>query len=122
MSVFKGRHKFNRKIQNGKRHVKIFSAGEDLAVLPRKITFHGRNQRDVHFAEKEVLRYWCETRHMLDENCPVATPTTEESGMSLNEQSDTPGENFAPVRSESSVETQPSAESQQKSSPTGGEG
>ena len=34
---------------------------------------------------------------MLDENCPVATPTTEDSGMSLNEQSDTPGENLAPV-------------------------
>ena len=57
---------------------------------------------------------------MLGENCPVATPTTEDSGMSLNEQSDTPGENLAPVRPESSVETQPSAESQQTSSPTWG--
>ena len=57
---------------------------------------------------------------MLGENCPVATPTTEDSGMSLNEQSDTPGENLAPVRPESSVETQPSAESQQTSSLTEG--
>ena len=55
---------------------------------------------------------------MLGENCPVATPTTEHSGMSLNEQSDTPGENLAPVRPESSVE--PSAEFQQTSSPTRG--
>ena len=56
---------------------------------------------------------------MLGENCPVATPTTEDSGMSLNEQSDTPGENLTPVRPQSSVETQPSAESQQ-TSPTRG--
>ena len=55
---------------------------------------------------------------MLGENCPVATPTTEHSGMSLNEQSDTPGENLAPVRPEPSVE--PSAEFQQTSSPTRG--
>ena len=27
VSLFKGRHEFNRKIQNGKRHVKIFPAG-----------------------------------------------------------------------------------------------
>ena len=50
----------------------------------------------------------------------VATPATEDSGMSLNEQSDTPGENLAPVRTESSVETQPSAESQQTPSRTRG--
>ena len=31
--------------------------------------------------------------HMLGEICPVATPTTEDSGMSLNEQSNTTGEN-----------------------------
>ena len=27
VSVFKGRHKFNRKLRNGKRHVRIFPAG-----------------------------------------------------------------------------------------------
>ena len=48
---------------------------------------------------------------MLGENCPVATPTTEDSGMSLNEQSDAPGKNLAPVRPQSSVEAQPSADS-----------
>ena len=37
VSVFKGRHKFNTDIRNGKRHVKIFPAGEDPAILPRKM-------------------------------------------------------------------------------------
>ena len=77
--MFKRRHKFNRKIQNGKRHFE-----------------------------------------RLGENCPLATPITEDSGMSLKEQSHTPGEHLAPLRPESSVETQPSAESQQTSSPTRG--
>ena len=74
VSVFKGRHEFNRKIRNGKRHFKIFPAGGDPAVLPRKIFFHGRIQRDVLFAEKKVFCYRCKTRHMLGQNCPVATP------------------------------------------------
>ena len=91
VTVFKGRHEFNRKIRNGKGHVKIFPAEEYPAILPRKISFHGRIQRDVLFAEKEVLCYSCKTRHMLGENCPVATPITEDFGMSLNEKSDTPG-------------------------------
>ena len=97
VTVFKGRHEFNMKIRNGKGHVKIFPAGEDPAILPRKISFHGRIQRDVLFAEKVVLCYRCKTRHMLGENCPVATPITEDCGMSLNEKSDTLGENLAPV-------------------------
>ena len=118
--MFKVRHEYNRKIRNGKRHVEIFSAGGDPAILPTKISFHGRIQGDLLFAGKEVFCYRYQTRHMLGENCPVATPTTEDSGMSLNEQSDTPGENLAPVRPESSVGTQPSAESQQTSSPTQG--
>ena len=82
VSVFKGRHKFNTDTRNGKRHVKIFPAGGDPAILPRKISFHGRIQRDVLFAEKVVLCYRCKTRHMLGENCPVVTPTTEDSSMS----------------------------------------
>ena len=118
VTVFKGRHKFNRKIRNGKRHVKIFPVGEDPAILPRKICFHGRIQRDVLFAEKVVLCYRCKTRHMLGENYPVATPTIEDSSMPLNEESDIPGENVAPVQPKPSVETQSSAESQQTSSPT----
>ena len=76
LSVFKGRHKFNRKIRNGKRHVRIFPAGGDPAVLPRKISFYGGASRDVLFAEKVVLCYRCKTCHMLGENCPVATSTT----------------------------------------------
>ena len=58
---------------------------------------------------------------MLGENCPVVTPTTEDSSMSLAEQSDIPGESTAPVQPESSVMTQPSTESQQISSPSQGE-
>ena len=118
VAVFKGRHKFNKNIRNGKRHVKIFPAGGDPGILPRKVTFHGRIQRDVLFAEKVVLCYKCKTRHMLGENCPVATPAQEDSSMSLTEQSgDTVG-GAAPVQQEPSVEIQPSAESQQTSSPS----
>ena len=117
VAVFKGRHKFNSDVRNGKRHVKIFPAGEDPAILPRKISFHGRIQRDVLFAEKVVLCYRCKTRHMLGENCPVVTPTTEDSGMSLAEQSDATVGGTVPAQQESSVEIQPSAESQQASSP-----
>ena len=113
VSVFKG----NTDIRNGKRHVKIFPAGEDPATLPRKITFHGRIQRDVLFAEKVVLCYRCKTRHMLGENCPVVTPTTEDSSMSLAEQSVATVGSAAPVQPESSVKTQISNESQQTSPP-----
>ena len=117
VAVFKGRHKFNSDVRNGKRHVKIFPAGKDPAILPRKISFHGRIQRDVLFAEKVVLCYRCKTRHMLGENCPVVTPTTKDPSMSLPEQSGATVEGAAPVQQESSVEIQPSAESQQASSP-----
>ena len=57
VSVFKGRHEYNRKIRNGKRHVEIFSAGGDPAILPTKISFHGRIQGDLLFAGKEVFCY-----------------------------------------------------------------
>ena len=90
VSVFKGRHKFNRKLRNGKRHVRIFPAGGDPAVLPTKIYFFGGASKDVLFAEKVVQCYRCKTRHMLGENCPVATPTPEGSSMSHSEQSETP--------------------------------
>ena len=116
ISVFKGRHKFNSDIRNGKRHVKIFPAGGDPGTLPRKISFYGRVRRDVLFAEKVVLCYRCKTRHMLGENCPVVTPTSEDSSMSLTEQS--VAESSAPVQPESSDETQQSTESQQTSPPT----
>ena len=33
VSVFKGRHNFNKKIRNGKWHVKMFPAGEYPAIL-----------------------------------------------------------------------------------------
>ena len=68
--------------------------------------------------EKVLLCYRCKTRHMLGENFPEATPTTEDSGMSFIEQSDTPRENSAPVQLKSSVDTQLSAESLRTFSPT----
>ena len=112
MSVFKARRKFNRKIRNGKRYIRIFPAGGDPAILPRKIAFHGGVSRDVLFAEKVVLCYRCKTRHMLDENCLVVSPTPEGSDMSCTEQSETPRD---PERTDPSAENQPPAESQEES-------
>ena len=120
VSVFKGRHKFNRHIRNGKRHVRIFPARGDPTILPKKIAFYDNIQRDVLFAEKVVLCYRCKTRHMLGENCPVATPTNEDSGMSSNEQSDTLSQNQFLIQPDPSAEILPCTESlQQPSTPTG---
>ena len=52
VTVFKGRHEFNRKIRNGKKYVTIFPAGEDPAILPRKISFHGRIKKGCSFRGK----------------------------------------------------------------------
>ena len=112
VSVFKGRHKFNRNIRNGKKQVKIFPVGGDPMILPRKISFQGSIQK-----EEVVLCYRCKTRHTLDESCPKATPTPEDSGISFNEQSGTPLENLPPVKPESSVEICRSGKSQLKFSP-----
>ena len=117
MFIFKSRHDFNRKIRNGKRHLKIFPAGGDPAILSRKITFHGGIRWDVLFAEKVVLCYRCKTRHMLGENSPVVSPTPEGSDISNIEQSEAPRDSLAPEKPDSSVETQSSAESQQESPP-----
>ena len=92
--MFKRRHEFNRKIRNGKRLVKIFPAGGDLPILPRKFLSMVRS-KGMFFSEKRMC---CATdaklEDMLGEIYPIATPITEDSGMSLNEQSNTPGENF----------------------------
>ena len=83
-SLFKDRYKFNRKIRNSKTEIKIFPAGGDPMILPRKISFHGSIQK-----ERVVLCYrcMCKTWHMLGESCPDATPTPEDSSMSFIEQS-----------------------------------
>ena len=73
-------------MQNGKKYVKIFPAGGDPAILPREIYFHVGIQRDVLFVEKVVLCYRCNDRHILGENCLVATSTPEESAMPFIEQ------------------------------------
>ena len=97
--VFKDRQKFNRKIRNGEKQVKIFLTRGDPMILPRKISFHGSILK-----EKVVLCCRCKTWHMLGESCPEATPTPEDSGMSFIEQSGTPRGNLAPVEPESFVE------------------
>ena len=118
VSVFKGRHKFNRKIRNGKRHIRIFAVGGNSTILPGKIAFHGGVSCDVLFAEKVVLCYRCKTLHMLGENCPVVSPTPEGSDMSYTEQSETPEDSKTPEKTDPSVENQPSAESRQEMSST----
>ena len=119
VSVFKGRHKFNRFIRNGKRHGRIFPMGGDPAILSRKISFHRNVQRDVLFAEKVVLCYRCKTRHMLGKNCPVITPTQKDSRMSFTERSATPSRNPSPRQLDHSAEILPCVESlQQPSAPT----
>ena len=110
VSVFKGRHKFNRNIRNGKWHVKIFPTGGDPAILRRKIYFHGSIRRDVFFAEKVVLCYRWKTRHMLYENCSEATHTPEDSAMSFTEQSGKPSPYQNPVQPVSSAENHPCGE------------
>ena len=119
VSVFKGRHKFNRSIRNGKRHVRIFPAGGDQAIWPRKISIHGNIQRDVLFTEKVVLCYRCKTRHMFGENCPVITPTQKDFSMSFTERSATPARNPSPRQLDHSAEIVLCVESlQQPSAPT----
>ena len=68
-------------------------------ILPRKIFLDGSIQK-----EKVALCYRCKTRHLLDENCPKATPNPEDSGMSFIEQSGNPRENLALVEPESSAD------------------
>ena len=53
---------------------------------------------------------------MLGKNCPVATPTQEDSGMSFTEQSGTPPPDQNPVQPDPSAEIHPCSESPQKSS------
>ena len=66
--------------------------------------------------EKVVLCDRCKTRHILGENCPVATPTPEDSGMSFTKRSDTPPSSQNPVQPDPSAEIHPCSESKKKSS------
>ena len=64
-----------------KRHVKVFHAGGDPAILARKIYFHDSIQRDVLFRLKLGT--------CLAEIVLWLHPTPEDSGMSFIEQSGT---------------------------------
>ena len=116
VSVFEGRHIFNKNIRNGKRRVKIFPAEGNPEMLPRQLTFHDNITKGDLFMEKVLMCYECRTRHMLDENCPAVTPTTEDLDMSTSEQYTTPQESMSPEQSEPSVKTSPSDDSRQDSS------
>ena len=115
MSVCKGRCKFNRNVRNGKKHVRIFPAGGDPLILPRKISFPDSVKKDVLSAEKVVPCYRCKTRHMLGENCPVASSTLDDPAMSFSVQSDALV-NQTSLESETNVELCPSGKSQQDTS------
>ena len=91
-----------------KRHVKVFHAGGDPAILARKIYFHDSIQRDVLFRLKlgtclAGIALWLH-------------PTPEDSGMSFIEQSGTLPRNQNPVQLDHSAEIHPFGESPQKSS------
>lgn len=116
MSVCKGRCKFNRNVRNGKKHVRIFPAGGDPLILPRKISFRDSVKKDVLFAEKVVPCYRCKTRYMLGKNYPVASPTPDDPAMSFSEQSDAPLVNQTSLESETNIELCPSGKSQQDTS------
>ena len=85
-------------------------------MLPRQLTFHDNITKGDLFMEKVLMCYECRTRHMLDENCPAVTPTTEDLDMSTSEQYTTPQESMSPEQSEPSVKTSPSDDSRQDSS------
>ena len=57
----------------------------------------------------------CKARHILGENCPVATPVPEDSGMSFTEQSGAPPSSQNPVQPDPSAEIHPCTESKKKS-------
>ena len=62
----------------------------------------------MNWQTTENLRHFW---HMLGENCPVVSSTSEASDISYTEQNETPRENKTPEKIDPSVENQPSAES-----------
>ena len=54
VSVFKGRHKFGRSIRNGKRHVRIFSAGGDPAYCQGKFL-----SMEISRGKSFLPKSWC---------------------------------------------------------------
>ena len=120
VSVFKGRHKFNRSIRNTGKDMLESSPREEIQrYCQGKFLSNGNIQRDVLFAENVVLCYRCKTRYMLGKNCPVITPTQKDSWMSFTERSATPSRNPSPRQLDHSAEILPCVEPlQQPSTPT----
>ena len=118
VSIFKGRHKFNRSIRNGKRHVRIFPAGGDPDIVNENF-FPWKYPEGCRGKGGVVLRVQNSTRHMLGENCTVLTPTQKDSSMSFTEQSVTPSHNQNSIQPDPSAEILPCVASlQQASAPT----
>ena len=92
ITVFEGKHKFNRNIRKSKRHVKIFPMG-DTVILSRKFTFYDGITRDILFVKKVVLCYKCKTRHIFGKNLHIATHPLENSDFPLTEHCNPPQEN-----------------------------
>ena len=118
VSALKGRHKFNRSIRNGKRHVRIFPAGGDPDIVNENF-FPWKYPEGCRGKGGVVLRVQNSTRHMLGENCTVLTPTQKDSSMSFTEQSVTPSHNQNSIQPDPSAEILPCVASlQQASAPT----
>ena len=93
MSDFKDRREINSKIRNGKRHVsrregiQQYCQGNFLSM----VVFKG-----MSFLRKRCCAAGVKLGTCLGKNCPVSTPTPEDSGMSFSEQSGTPPLNQIP--------------------------
>ena len=103
VSALKGRHKFNRSIRNGKRHVRMFPVGGDPDIVKENF-FPWKYPQRCREKGGVVLQVQNSTRHMLGENGPVLTLTQKDSSMSFTEQSVTPSHN------QNSIQPDPSAE------------
>ena len=89
VSALKGRHKFNRSIRNGKRHVRMFPVGGDPDIVKENF-FPWKYPQRCRGKGGVVLQVQNSTRHMLGENGPVLTLTQKDSSMSFTGKSVTP--------------------------------
>ena len=104
--VFNGRHGSNRKIKNGKKHLKIFPKGGDPIIPPREISFYGSIQK-----EKGVPCQVQTSAHAWRELPWDYTHPRRWHVFHWAEWYST-GESIAPVEPDSSVEICPSGKSQ----------
>ena len=96
VSVFKGRRKLNRNIRNRKGRQNFPRRGESSDAVEETYFLWQYHKKFSH------NRWCCAIGTKLDTSltriAPIATPTLENSGMSLIEQGDTPRENQLSVQ------------------------